>query len=168
MEIVAAELVDTGMTDEVLDTLADINNLADELCALGDLTGARHYQERALEAFRRLLGPEHPGTLTTMHNLAVTFCFLGDFSAARELQRQVLDSRCRLLGNEDSATTTAAWNLFGSCIRLSDQRAAHTVVATHLAWLLRRDPASLTEPQRQVAALLTKLGDSAGLGRWTG
>lgn len=42
------------------------------LSAQGDLSGARERYERALAAYERILGPEHPDTLRTLQNLAVT------------------------------------------------------------------------------------------------
>ena len=49
-----------------------MSNLAETLCAQGDLAGARKLQEETLAIRRRVLGPEHPATLTSMNNLAET------------------------------------------------------------------------------------------------
>ncbi len=40
--------------------------------AQGELPAARRLQEQALEAYRRLLGEEHPQTLSAIRNLAAT------------------------------------------------------------------------------------------------
>ena len=37
----------------------------------GDYPSARHAQERVLDVFRRVLGPEHPSTLIAVDSLAV-------------------------------------------------------------------------------------------------
>src|SRR5829696_9237079 len=64
---------------------------------------AQGYRQQA-DAYRQLLGPEHPATLTAMSNLALTQHSLGDLTAALELNQQVLDARRRLLGPEHPHT----------------------------------------------------------------
>jgi hypothetical protein len=84
-----------------------MDNLAATLHELGDLGRARTLHEQALDARRRVLGPEHPHTLVSMNNLAGTLRALGDLVGARILGEQALDARRRLLGKEHSNTGVA-------------------------------------------------------------
>jgi hypothetical protein len=74
----------------------------------GDLQGARDLHEQVLDAYRRVLGDEHPDTLNSMNNLAATLRGQGDLQGARDLQEQVLDVRRRVLGDEHPDTRTSA------------------------------------------------------------
>jgi hypothetical protein len=53
-----------------------------------------------LEARRRTLGKEHPGTLTRMNNLALTYLHQGKLQDAADLQEKELEARRRTLGKE--------------------------------------------------------------------
>ena len=53
-------------------TLASANNLARDLCALGEYQQARALDEDTLTRRRRVLGDDHPDTLTSASNLAPT------------------------------------------------------------------------------------------------
>jgi tetratricopeptide (TPR) repeat protein len=86
----------------------------------GDYRPAELAFRQALDAFRRLLGPEHPTTLTSMSNLADTLRVLGDAAAAADLNRQVLEARQRLLGAEHPSTLTSMNNLAETLYDLGD------------------------------------------------
>jgi TIR domain-containing protein/tetratricopeptide repeat protein len=62
----------------------------------GDFRPAKLAFRQVLDAYRRLLGPEHPATLGSMNNLADTLVDLGDAAGAASLHRQVLDAYRRL------------------------------------------------------------------------
>ena len=62
-----------------------VNNLAVTLRAQGDLPGARRLLEAVLEARKRVLGEEHPGTLASTHELAITLRVQAEATAARQL-----------------------------------------------------------------------------------
>ena len=53
-----------------------------------------------MEAFKRVLGQEHPSTLTSMANLASTFWSQGRWKEAEELEVQVMETSLRVLGQE--------------------------------------------------------------------
>ncbi len=72
---------------------------------------ARFGFERQLEASRRVLGEEHPGTLSSMNNLANTLSAQGDLPGARRLHEAVLEARKRVLGEEHPGTLTSMNNL---------------------------------------------------------
>ena len=66
--------------------------------AAGRASEARQLFEQALEAYRRVLGAEHPDTLISMNNLAATRRALGDAEGARQLHEDALEVRRRVLG----------------------------------------------------------------------
>jgi tetratricopeptide (TPR) repeat protein len=137
-------------------TLTAMSNLAGTLRAQGELEGARKLQQQVLDARKRILGGEHPDTLTAMNNLAGTLYTQGDLEGARKLQEQVLDASKRILGGEHPNTTVSAANLF---LTLRDQgktERANTIVEQNLKWLLKRDPETLSDQQRQVRGWLEK------------
>jgi len=77
----------------------------------GNYPLARLGFESQFEAYRRMLGDEHPDTLRSMHNLAFALVFQGDLPSARRLQEAVLNARRRLLGEEHSDTLASMVNL---------------------------------------------------------
>ena len=90
----------------------------------GDYRPAEQANRQALEARRRLLGPEHPDTLSSMNNLAEALRALGDAAGAAELHRQVLEARRRLLGPEHPDTLSSMNNLAGTLQALGDAAGA--------------------------------------------
>ena len=64
-----------------------------------------------MDAFKRVLGEEHPSTLTSMANLASTFRNQGRWKEAEQLEVQVMDTRKRVLGEEHTDTLTSMANL---------------------------------------------------------
>lgn len=81
------------------------------LSAQGDLAGARRLDERVLEAWRRVLGEEHPDTLRAMGNLASTLSRQNDLGGARRLLEEALEVMRRVLGQEHRDTLAAMSNL---------------------------------------------------------
>lgn len=49
------------------------------------MAGARDLNQQVVEAYRQVLGPEHPDTLTSMNNLAGILQDAGDLAGARDL-----------------------------------------------------------------------------------
>lgn len=131
-------------------TLSAMNRLASILGAQGDRPAERALLERVLEAARRVLGDEHPKTFTVMGNLVGVLIKEGNLQRARGLQKRVLEAHLRLHGNEHSVTTVSAWNYFYIQLGLRNQREARKLLETHLIWLLKRAPESLTEQQRTI------------------
>ena len=61
---------------------------------------AEALEEQVMEAAKRELGEEHPGTLTCMTNFASTYLDQGRRKEAEELEVQVIETRKRVLGQE--------------------------------------------------------------------
>jgi hypothetical protein len=78
---------------------------------LGDAAGAAELHRQALDARRRLLGPEHPDTLQSMNNLAGTLVDLGDLAGSRDLLQQAVHAYQKLLGTEHPTTRAVTSNL---------------------------------------------------------
>ena len=76
----------------------------------GRLKEAEELGLKALEAKRRLLGNDHPGTLRAMGNLASTCRDQGQLTQAEELELEVLEAR-RLLGSDHPDMLHAMSNL---------------------------------------------------------
>ena len=85
-------------------TLAAGSSLSVAIERVGRLADARELGEEVVEAYRRVLGPEHPDTLTAANNLAIQRSMMGDTEAAEALYREVLDARRRTLGAEHADT----------------------------------------------------------------
>jgi hypothetical protein len=90
----------------------------------GEFRAAGILDEQVVEARRRILGDEHPGTLTAKHNLAGTLRAQGDLAGARKLHEEVLEARQRILGDEHADTITSMSNLAGTLARQGDLASA--------------------------------------------
>jgi len=66
---------------------------------------------QVLDAKKRILGVEHPGTINAMANLAATNQYLGKYTQAEKLAMQVLDASKRILGLEHPDTIRDMANL---------------------------------------------------------
>jgi tetratricopeptide (TPR) repeat protein len=146
-------------------TLTSMNNLAENLRAMGGHPAARALEEQVLEARRRVLGPKHPATLTSMNNLAATLGAMGDDPAARALHEQVLEARRRVLGPEHPATLTSMNNLALTLSAMGDYAGARALQEQVLAALRRvlgpEHPNTLAS-MNNLAETLRAMGDHAG------
>ena len=88
-----------------------MGRLANYLGARGSYAAAVELLQRALDALRRSLGPEHPGTLTIQHDLARWTGEAGDPAEARDQYAVLLPVHERVLGPEHPDTLTARSNL---------------------------------------------------------
>jgi tetratricopeptide (TPR) repeat protein len=76
-----------------------------------------HYQEaerlhqRALDARKKSLGPDHPDTLNSVNNLAMLYRNQGRYDEAEQLYVHALEARERLLGSENPDTYVSMNNL---------------------------------------------------------
>jgi uncharacterized protein (DUF2267 family) len=86
----------------------------------GDFGPAAQGYHHQADAYRQLLGPEHPETLTSLSNLALTMQALGDLAGAQDVNQRVLEARRRLLGPEHPHTLTSMSNLAGTLQALGD------------------------------------------------
>ena len=131
----------------------------------GDFRQAEVGDRQALDARRRLLGPEHPDTLGSMNNLAMTLSALGNLTGARALHQQVLDAARRLLGPEHPDTLTSMSNLAATLYALGDLAGARELLQQVLDARRRllgpEHPDTLTS-MSNLAEALRALGDLAG------
>jgi tetratricopeptide (TPR) repeat protein len=133
--------------------------------ARGDYGAAEQALRQVLEAYRRLLGPEHPNTLASMHNLAMTLLALGDAAGAAELHRQVLDTRRRVLEPEHPDMLLSMHNL-AEALRVQGDAAGAADLLRPVVDVRRRvlgpeHPNTLVSMDN-LAVTLVDLGDAAG------
>jgi tetratricopeptide (TPR) repeat protein len=131
----------------------------------GDHSLARTHLERAVEAYRRLLGDEHPATLTSMNNLAATMVAVGNHAAARALLEETSAACTRLFGNEHPNTLTSMNNLAATLAALGDHERARTLYEQTLAIrrrILGDGHASTMVSMNNLAATLEALRDRRG------
>ena len=101
-----------------------LNSLGLFQLSQGLYTAAELPLRRALEAFERVLGAEHPNTLSSVNNLAFLLETKGDYGAAEPLYRRALEARERVLGAEHPNTLTSVNNLAGLLDSKGDYGAA--------------------------------------------
>ncbi|WP_345472821.1 FxSxx-COOH system tetratricopeptide repeat protein [Actinoallomurus oryzae] len=101
-------------TSPVVDT-ATIAHLLNDTGAFlydqGDLARATTYYQRALAAYQRVLGADHPSTLASGNNLASAYRAAGDLGRAMPLCVQTLADRVRVLGADHPDTLSSRSNL---------------------------------------------------------
>ena len=98
----------TGKFDQQPEVEASIRDTMGQTYSdLGLYPEARKQQERALELYRRVLGPENPKTLKAMDRLGITVVYQGKYSEALALFSQTLKIERRVLGPQDPETLTA-------------------------------------------------------------
>jgi len=131
------------------ETLRTINNLAECLTELGDYSGSQQLHEQVLAIERRVFGDEDPRTLSSMVNLARTLWSRGEYANARAIEERVLTVRRRDLGIEHPDTTNCAWSLFITLCDLNELEEARRVFRDNIAWLLSRDPETLSAVHRR-------------------
>jgi hypothetical protein len=88
-----------------------LNNLAKDLCQLGDHQTACDLAKDALARRRQVLGDDHPATLRSADNLAIILRAMGQYQAARELDEDTLGRRRRVLGDDHRDTIRSAENV---------------------------------------------------------
>lgn len=71
---------------------------------LGQYSEARKHLQRALDLYRRVLGPENPETLKTMSRLGATVWLQGKYPESEALLNQTLQIQRRVLGPEHPDT----------------------------------------------------------------
>ncbi len=91
-----------GETDKA--TLIAMNNLAETLVHIGDLSAAKALQEKIVAIGRQTWGEEDPNTLVSLDNYASTLLAMNDLPAALALDEKVLAIRRRELGDEHPKT----------------------------------------------------------------
>ncbi|WP_157518894.1 tetratricopeptide repeat protein, partial [Herbidospora mongoliensis] len=131
-------------------TLNAIGNLAATLHAQGELSEARTMQEQALDARRRLLGPEHPDTLNTTASLAAILYTQGETAGSRLLLRDALDMSSKVHGKKNPITSKMAMELVSIFDSPHEASARKALIMQNLSWLSKEPPANLTGEQKSI------------------
>jgi tetratricopeptide (TPR) repeat protein len=130
----------------------------------GEFRAAEQGYRQQWNAYRRVLGDDHPNTLTSMSNLAETLRALGEAAGARNLQQQVLDISLRVLGPEHPDTLRAMNNLAGTLYHLGDLigvRDMYREVLEASRRVLRPEHPHILASTSNLAETLRALGDAA-------
>ncbi|MBE2225044.1 MAG: tetratricopeptide repeat protein [Anaerolineae bacterium] len=90
---------------------ASLNTLGALLQAMGNLSEARPFFERALSIYEKALGPDHPDTATSLNNLGYLLQDMGNLSEARPFFERALAILEQALGADHSSTTVVRNNL---------------------------------------------------------
>ena len=75
-------------------------------------------------AYKEILGENHPDTLTSLNNLAITYSSLGDYNKALEMKNAVYNARKEILGEKHPDTLASLNNLASSYSYLGDYNKA--------------------------------------------
>lgn len=139
--------------EEHENTLTSMNNLAENLRALGNYDDALALYQQQLDIYDKILGAGDPVSLTAMQNMASVLRQSGDLLAARDIELKVLEQRKVSLG-EDHPDTLMCMNNFASTLKalgeldqaralqqtvLAKQKTQHDIEApqvTEAAWNL--------------------------------
>jgi tetratricopeptide (TPR) repeat protein len=131
-----------------------MNNLANDLGALGRYEEAVSLMQRTLELKIELYGEAHPSTLNSISNLGEFVGGLGRDAEAESLHRQALDGRTRALGLRHERTINSRERLAHALTNLGRFAEAERLAATaaaqgaeslgerHLSTLLAQDTRS--------------------------
>ena len=144
------------------DNLTAMNNLAASLAAEGDLAKARELMERVLALRRRQLGETHPDTLATLNNLAAIMMHQGEHAPAQPLLEESLTLCRQALGPDHPHTLQAAFHLVVALVKTNDTSGrVREIIASDLAPLVDRDPASLPAELKEIRVRLLPIIPSA-------
>jgi tetratricopeptide (TPR) repeat protein len=103
----------TGQDNEPMTSL--IWRSAMTLLSDGRWKEAEELFVQAMEAFKRMLGNEHPHTLISMASLAVPYMNQGRWKEAERLFVQAMEAFKRVFGDERPDTLTCIGNLAATC-----------------------------------------------------
>jgi len=68
---------------------------------------ARPINERAMEGYNRVLGPEHPYAMTALSNHAIILGNMGEYEESERISRELLAIRLRVFGEEHTDTVVS-------------------------------------------------------------
>ncbi len=102
--------------EEHENTLIAMNNLAENLRALGHYDEALALYKDQLDICNRVFGEDNVSTLTSVQNLASVLRESGDLLAARDFELRVLEQRKVSLG-EDHPDTLVSMNNYASTLK---------------------------------------------------
>ncbi|HKQ98469.1 MAG TPA: serine/threonine-protein kinase [Candidatus Polarisedimenticolia bacterium] len=122
---------------------------------LGLYSRAEPLLKESLEARRRLLGEEDPGTLSAAHDMALLLDQAGRSEEAEALNRKVLEARTRALGPDDPETLKSMNNLatsYGRQERFEEAEALHRQVLAARQRILGPDHPSTVKVMLNLAS----------------
>ena len=90
-----------------------LNQQVYQLIEQGKYQEAFYIAEKAVEAAKRVRGPEHPETADALNNLGLLFKKMRDYAKAEPLYQEALRIRQKVLGPEHPGTATSLNNLAG-------------------------------------------------------
>jgi len=106
-----------------------LTRIAGYLGYSGSYAAARDLCRKVVDAQRRILGPEHPGTLAALDDHAHWTGLAGNPAAARDLLVELLPAAERILGSEHPNTLTIEGNLASWSGQAGDLAGARDLVA---------------------------------------
>ena len=146
-------------------TAKSLNELAELLNKMGDLSGAWLCVEKAYAIQERSLGPNHPDTARSLNDLGYLLRAMGDLAGARPYYERALGIREEVLGPRHPDTASSLNNLGGLLQALGDLAGARPYYERALGiWeevLGPRHPDTALS-LNNLGALLDSLGDLAG------
>ncbi|KAJ6438980.1 fungal specific transcription factor domain-containing protein [Purpureocillium lavendulum] len=86
------------------DTLANMNNLTNILCAQGKYNEGEAMGRESLALRQEVLGDKHPDTLASMNSLINILCAQGKYTEGEAMGRETLALRREILGDKHSDT----------------------------------------------------------------
>ena len=151
----------TDLDQNIADTLAAQNSLAESLSNLRRHKEALQIKKEVYEKSRKVLGEDHPYTLETQNSMALTLSKLGCGEEAQQVFRVVYEKRIRVLGVEHPDTLAAQSSLAGELNDLGRCEEALTLqrgVCVERNRQLGAEAPETIAAQENLAAILEKLG----------
>jgi Tfp pilus assembly protein PilF len=97
--------------DDMQDQAKIAHNTGWYLYLQGEYVAAEKCSQMAVEAYEKVLGPEHPDTLTSVNNLGIVLSGQGKYEEAEAMFRRGLEGREKVLGPEHPDTLGSVNNL---------------------------------------------------------
>jgi len=142
-----------GVSDEVLARIRFRAGLYHSF--IGSVTRAHEHLEFSVDAFTRLLGPEHPETAEALNALGGTLMVLGDLDGARNAFERALWIFRRRYGDRHHLTATA----LGNVGYILGQMGEYAAAISTLAEALSVERALAGGDNIRIASKLHELGD---------
>jgi tetratricopeptide (TPR) repeat protein len=105
-----------------------LNQQVKQLIEQGKYQEAIPIAEKAVEAAKRVRGPQHPETADALNNLGLLFKKTGDYAKAEPLYQEALRIRQKVLGSENPGTATSLNNLAGLYLDMGEYAKAEPLL----------------------------------------